>query len=72
MNPADRASTQQRTLIQAIMIAVLLWGGYLAIGAMRAPGNHAGWRGLIIFGCTLGFLGLWLAALALRRRRLKS
>ena len=52
------------------MVALLVWGGYLAIGAVRAPGNHATWRGLIVFGCTIAFLGFWMAALAMRRKRL--
>lgn len=57
--------------IHAIMVALLVWGGYLTLGAIRAPGNHAMWRGLIVFGCTLAFLGLWLAALATRSGRSK-
>ena len=65
--PARRPS-----LILAIMAALLLWGGYLAIGAIRAPGNHATWRGLIVFGCTLAFLGVWACALAVRRARLRQ
>jgi len=71
MKPADGSVAQNR-VIQAIMVAVLLWGGYLALGALRAPGNHAVLRGLIIFGCTLAFLGFWLTALVVRQRRLKS
>jgi len=58
------------TITQGIMVALLVWGGYLAIGAVRAPGNHASWRGLIVFGCTIAFLGFWMAALAIRRTRL--
>jgi hypothetical protein len=53
-----------------IMVALLVWGGYLAIGALQSSGNHASLRGLIVFGCVLGFLGLWLAALAVRQSRL--
>lgn len=54
-----------------IMVAVLIWGGYLAIGALRAPGNLQSLRGLIIFACTLAFLGFWWLALVLRQRRLR-
>jgi hypothetical protein len=54
-----------------IMLALLAWGGYLAIGAIRAPGNLHTLRGLIIFGCTLTFLGFWWVALVLRSRRMR-
>jgi hypothetical protein len=56
------------TLVHAIMAALLIWGGYLAIGAIRAPGSYAVWRGLIVFGCTLMFLAVWAVALAMRKR----
>src|SRR5262245_36057938 len=62
-------NVKQPTITQAIMVALLVWGGYLALGAIRAPGNHATWRGLIVFGCTLAFLAIWAAALAVRKRR---
>jgi membrane protein DedA with SNARE-associated domain len=62
-------NARQLTITQAIMVGLLLWGGYLALGAIRAPGNHATWRGLIVFGCTIAFLVLWAAALAVRKRR---
>jgi len=55
-----------------IMVAVLVWGGYLALGALQARGNHPSWRGLIIFGCTLAFLGFWWLALTLRARRVAA
>ena len=58
-------------LILCIMVAVLVWGGYLAIGAFHVKANHANLRGLIVFGCTVGFLALWLGALAARRRRIE-
>ena len=72
MNTADGAPPAKFTLTHGIMGAVLLWGGYLAIGAMRAPGNHGLWRGLIVFGCTLAFLGLWAIALSYRRATVAS
>jgi hypothetical protein len=55
-----------------IMLALLAWGGYLAIGAFRAPGNLHTLRGLIIFGCTLAFLGFWWLALVFRARRIAA
>jgi hypothetical protein len=70
VKPAVPTAVLQFRVIQWIMVAVLVWGGYLAVGAVRAPGNHATWRGLIILGCTLAFLGFWFAALSLRQQRL--
>jgi hypothetical protein len=69
MKSASGPLSGKFTITQGIMVALLVWGGYLAIGAVRAPGNHATWRGLIVFGCTIAFLGFWMAALAMRRKR---
>jgi hypothetical protein len=66
MKPPGAPQARRPNLIDAIMVALLVWGGYLALGAIRAPGNHATWRGLIVFGCTIAFLGFWAAALAVR------
>ena len=55
-----------------IMLALLGWGGYLAVGAVRAPGNLHTLRGLIIFGCTLAFLTFWWLALTFRARRMAA
>lgn len=60
----------QRILIQAIMVALLVWGGYLAIGAVRAGGNHPALRGLIVLACSLFFIAFWWIALTVRQRRL--
>ena len=67
MKPAEQPPPRPVTMW--IMVAVLVWGGYLALGALRAGGNHAAWRGLIVLACTLAFLGLWWVALAVRQRR---
>jgi hypothetical protein len=56
-------------LTRWIMLAVLVWGLLLALGTYLVGGNHPGLRAAIVAGCTLAFLGLWLAALALRRQR---
>jgi hypothetical protein len=72
MNSAREARPAKFTLIHGIMVAVLIWGGYLAVGAFLAPGNHAIWRGFIVFGCTLTFLGFWAVALAWRRAALAN
>jgi len=60
----------QGHLIRWIMVAVLAWGLFLAIGAVLFGGNLPLLRGLIIVGTVTAFLGFWLAALAFRQRRL--
>jgi len=65
----EPASPQARNLTQWIMLAVLVWGLMLALGTYLFGGNQPGLRAAIVAGCTVGFLGLWLAALASRRRR---
>jgi protein-S-isoprenylcysteine O-methyltransferase Ste14 len=60
----------QWRIIQAIMVALLVWGGYLAIGAVQAGGPRPALRGLVVLGCSLFFLAFWLLALAVRQRRL--
>ena len=61
------------------MLALLAWGSLLALGTFlyrfnqpdgSAEASHLPlYRGLIVLACTLGFLGLWLLALAFRKRR---
>lgn len=54
-----------------IMLGLLLWGGYLAIGAVWFGGTLALWRGLIVFACTLAFLGFWWLALLVREQSIR-
>ena len=61
------------------MLALLAWGALLALGTFVYRVSQEGgtaeasnlpiYRGLIVLGCTLGFLILWLLALAYRKRR---
>jgi hypothetical protein len=55
-----------------LMLAILLWGLLLAVGTYLYGGNHPLLRAGIILGCTLGFLLLWTAALAVRGRAGRS
>jgi hypothetical protein len=59
-------------LTRWIMLAVLSWGLILALGTYLFGGNQPVLRAAIVASCTLGFLGLWLAALALRQRRIEE
>lgn len=65
-------STARPSLTTWIMLAVLAWGSLLALGSYLFGGNHPVLRAGIVLAVTLGFLGLWLAALALRGRRANS
>ena len=72
MTDAEPRADSQPNMAYWIMLAVLVWGLLLALGTFLFGGNHPLLRAAIVVGCTLGFLGLWLVALTLRQRRLKS
>lgn len=55
--------------ITAIMVAVLTWGIYHAIGAYRY--NHNPMRAVMVLGCVAAYLGIWCLLLAARRARLE-
>jgi hypothetical protein len=69
MKPDKAAARPRASIVAFIMVALLVWGGYLAIGAVRFGGSLAAWRGLIVLVSTLGFLGLWWLALTYRHRQ---
>lgn len=54
--------------IAIIMLAVLVWGIFHAIGAYTFNWNI--YRPLMVLGCSLGFLGFWALMLHSRKRRL--
>lgn len=60
-------STDTRFIILGIMVAVLVWGLILALGAFLTELNLV--KAGIVAGCVLVFLVSWLLALALRARR---
>jgi len=57
----------QNRLVALIMVAVLAWGVFQAVGAYLF--NHNPWRPLMVMACVLGFLGFWALMLASRRAR---
>jgi hypothetical protein len=59
-----------RWALAGIMLAVLAWGTWLAIGAVRFNDNP--WRGVVVFGSVAMFLGVWLLLLAQRHRSIGS
>lgn len=65
---------KKRHAIAIIMLAVLAWGVFHAIGAFTFKTQDRSWqlaRPLMVLGCSLAFLGFWLLMLANRRRRLQ-
>jgi hypothetical protein len=70
MNKPDPSepSAARPNLTAWIMLAVLAWGSLLALGSFLFGGNHPLLRAGIVLAVTCGFLGLWLAALAIRGR----
>jgi CHASE2 domain-containing sensor protein len=64
---ADGVADRPR-IIRWLVLAILAWGGFHAIGAWRF--NHDPRRGLVVLGCVAAFLGFWMTMLAVRQRRL--
>lgn len=56
----------QQRLIAMIMIAVVVWGGFLAAGLWWS--KHDWRRPAMLLGCVFAFLVFWLAMLARQRR----
>ncbi len=79
---ASRSNSRGPGVIAWLIIALLLWGIWLAVGTYLYRFNSAeqdpldtvrAWRrGLLVLGCTGAFLTLWLVALAARKRRKPS
>lgn len=78
----DSESTPRRVhqvpakgVVAGLMLALLAWGIYLAIGAYQAGlTQHTAkpiYRGLIVFGFTALFLAFWGVMLLVRRARQK-
>lgn len=61
---------QQKLLFAVIMLGLLIWGSYHAIGAYRS-GNMALLKAAITLGFFLLFLGFWGSLLWIRHRRLQ-
>ena len=59
---------QESRVLAVIAAGVLAWGVYHAVGAYLY--NHDPWRGVVVLGCVIAFLGFWGVMLAARKRRL--
>ncbi len=64
---------QTRWLVALIMLTLVGWGLFHAIGATfgARPAGPNIFRGLIVLACSVGFLLFWIVALLLRARRLR-
>lgn len=56
---------KQQRLIALIMIAVVVWGGFLSVGLWMS--KHDWRRPAMLMGCVFAFLAFWGAMLARRR-----
>jgi hypothetical protein len=54
-------------VIALLIVAVLAWGVFHAVGAYRF--NHDPRRGLVVLACVGGFLGFWAVLLWNQRRQ---
>jgi hypothetical protein len=64
---ADSSGSRRWPATRWLMLAILAWGLVLALGTFLFGGNQPVLRAAIVVGCTLVFLGVWAAALAVRR-----
>ena len=62
---ADRSS-----IIRWIVVAIMIWGVVLALGAWSLNWNPL--RPLVVLACVGAFLGFWMTMLAVRQRRLNQ
>jgi hypothetical protein len=66
--PSD--APNKKRLIRWIMLAVAIWGGFLASGLWLS--THK-WQGpAVVMSCVFGFLGFWACMLARRARESKD
>ena len=66
--PSPPADTVR--IIRWVVLGVLAWGLFHAVGAWRFNNNPL--RAVVVLACVLGFLGFWMTMLAVRQRRLSS
>lgn len=67
--PPVPSSLSAGRIIAGLMLAVLVWGVYLAVGSYRYGRGRADLRAATILAATLAFLGLWGAMLWWRQRQ---
>jgi hypothetical protein len=68
--PEPQKPVSPRLLYGLIVGGMLVWGAYLALGAYLY--NHNPWRAVVVMGCVVAFLGIWMGLMAMRNRRLRA
>lgn len=69
-DPVSSPPADTVRIIRWVVLGVLAWGLFHAVGAWRFNNNPL--RAVVVLACVLGFLGFWMTMLAVRQRRLSS
>jgi hypothetical protein len=69
-DPVSSPPADTVRIIRWVVLGVLAWGLFHAVGAWRFNNNPL--RAVVVLACVLGFLGFWMMMLAVRQRRLSS
>ena len=69
-DPVSSPPADTVRIIRWVVLGVLAWGVFHAVGAWRYNNNPL--RAVVVLACVLGFLGFWMTMLAVRQRRLSS
>jgi hypothetical protein len=69
-HPVNTRAARNRRLINWIMLAILVWGGVLALGAYTSPKmNTNPLRTLVVYAFVAAFVGFWAILLKFRDSR---
>lgn len=66
--PSTDELAERTSIIRWIVVAIVIWGVVLALGAWTLNWNPL--RPLVVLACVGAFLGFWMTMLAVRQRRL--
>ena len=69
-DPVSSPPADTVRIIRWVVLGVLAWGVFHAVGAWRYNNNPL--RAVVVLACVLGFLGFWMTMLAVRQRRLSK
>ena len=69
-DPVSSPPADTVRIIRWVVLGVLAWGLFHAVGAWRFNNNPL--RAVVVLACVLGFLGFLMMMLAVRQRRLSS